>query len=90
MKVSVILAHLHPGFFNHEIAAESAALLRNAGHRVIVHDLYREQFDPLLLYNGIPRNAPLPRQLPCTAGEIAAADGIVFVHSAGQPHPYHE
>jgi putative NADPH-quinone reductase len=80
MKISVILAHPHPGSFNHAIAAEAAALLRNAGHRVIVHDLYREQFDPLLLYEEIPRNAPLPPAIALHCREIAAADGIVFVH----------
>ena len=48
MKISVILAHPHPGSFNHAIADEAAAVLRKYGHAITVHDLYREKFDPLL------------------------------------------
>lgn len=80
MNISVILAHPHPGSFNHAIAGEAAAMLRKTGHAVTVHDLYQEHFDPLLHYEEIPRDA-LPD--PVIAGhcrEIAAADGIVFVH----------
>jgi putative NADPH-quinone reductase len=80
MKISVILAHPHPGSFNHAIADEAAAMLRKSGHAVNVHDLYQEHFDPLLRYEEVPRDA-LPD--PVIAGycqEIAAVDGIVFVH----------
>jgi len=48
MKISVIPAHLHQGSFNHAIADEAAAVFRNSGHTVTLHDLYREGFDPLL------------------------------------------
>jgi putative NADPH-quinone reductase len=80
MKISVILAHPHPGSFNHAIADEAAAMLRTCGHRVIFHDLYAEKFDPLLPYDEIPRDAPLPPAIALHCAEIAAADGIVFVH----------
>ena len=80
MKISVILAHPHPGSFNHAIADEAAAMLRKSGHAVIVHDLYREQFDPLLPYDEIPRDADLPPAIAVHCREIASADGIVFVH----------
>jgi len=59
MKISVILARPHPGSFNHAIADEATATLRKSGHNVIVHDLYREQFDPLRPYDEIPRDADL-------------------------------
>ena len=80
MKISVILAHPRPGSFNHAIADKAAATLRESGHTVTVHDLYREQFDPLLPYDEIPRDAPLPPVIAVHCREIAAADGIVFVH----------
>jgi putative NADPH-quinone reductase len=80
MKISVILASPRPGSFNHAIADEVAAVLRKSGHTVIVHDLYREQFDPLLLPEEIPRNAPLPPAIALHCREITSADGIVFVH----------
>jgi NAD(P)H dehydrogenase (quinone) len=80
MKISVILAHPHPGSFNHAIADEAAAMLRKSGHAVTVHDLYREQFAPLLPYDEIPRDAPLDPAIARHCREIATADGIIFVH----------
>ena len=80
MKISVILAHPRPGSFNHAIADEAAALLRKSGHTVTIHDLYQEQFDPLLPYSEISRDAPLPPAIALHCREIAEADGIIFVH----------
>jgi NAD(P)H dehydrogenase (quinone) len=80
MKMSIILAHPRPGSFNHAIADEVTATLRKSGHTVTVHDLYREQFDPLLPGDEIPRDAPLPPVIALHCREIATADGIVFVH----------
>jgi putative NADPH-quinone reductase len=80
MKISVILSHPRPGSFNHAIADEVASTLRKSGHAVTVHDLYREQFDPLLPYPEISRDAPLPPAIALHCREIAAADGIVIVH----------
>jgi NAD(P)H dehydrogenase (quinone) len=80
MKISLILAHPHPGSFNHAIADQAADTLRKSGHTVTVHDLYREQFDPLLPFDEILRDAPLPPVIALHCREIAAADGIIFVH----------
>src|SRR5512145_2258038 len=80
MKISVIVAHPRPGSFSHAIAGVAAATLRASGHTVIVHDLYSEQFDPVLSYVEIPRDAALPPAIALHCREIAAADGIVFVH----------
>jgi len=80
MKISVILAHPRPGSFNHAIADEVTTTLRKSGHAVTVHDLYREQFDPLLPYSEISRDVPLPPVIALHCREIAEADGIIFVH----------
>jgi len=80
MNISVILAHPHPGSFNHAIADTAIATLRESGHRVVLHDLYEERFDPLLPYEEIPRDAPLPPDIALHCHEIARADGIVIVH----------
>jgi putative NADPH-quinone reductase len=80
MQVSVILAHPHPGSFNHAIAGTAAAALRECGHTVVLHDLCAEGFDPLLPAEEIARDAPLPGTIARHCSEIAAADGIVFVH----------
>jgi NAD(P)H dehydrogenase (quinone) len=80
MKVSVILAHPHAGSFNHAIAETVVGALEENGHTVIIHDLYKERFDPVLPYAEISRNASLPPVIAQHCAEIAAADGIVFVH----------
>ncbi|MGA2919427.1 NAD(P)H-dependent oxidoreductase [Methanoregula sp.] len=80
MNISVILAHPRPGSFNHAITDTAVVTLREAGHSVIVHDLYAEQFDSLLPAGEISRDAPLPPGIAAHCSEISSADGIVIVH----------
>ncbi len=80
MKISVILAHPGPRSFNHAIADMVTSTLVTSRHTVSFHDLYQERFDPLLPYDEIPRNAVLPPAIALHCQEIAAADGIVFIH----------
>jgi putative NADPH-quinone reductase len=87
MKISLILAHPTPGSFNHAIAEAARAALARNGHAVFFHDLYAEDFDPILPGPEIARAAALPREIAAHCAEIAAADGIVIVHPNwwGQP-----
>lgn len=87
MEISVILAHPRPGSFNHAIAETVVATLHEQGHGVQFHDLYAEAFDPVLPSEEIDRDAVLPPSIGQHCSEIAAADGIVFVHPNwwGQP-----
>lgn len=80
MRISVILAHPRKGSFNHAIAETATATLRECGHRVTCHDLYAEQFDPILSYEEIARNAILPPVIADQCHEIAHAEGVVIVH----------
>ncbi len=48
MKISVILAHPDQGSFNQAIALTVVEQLENNKHSVQFHDLYAENFDPLL------------------------------------------
>lgn len=80
MKVSIILGHPTPGSFNHAIVEAAEAALRARGHEVRTHDLYREQFDPVLTSEEIPKDAVLPSEIEAHCQEIGAADGIIFVH----------
>ena len=80
MKISVILAHPGEGSFNHAIAGVVVSTLHEGGHSVTVHDLYAERFDPLLPYDEISRDAPLPLAVASHCAEIATADGIIIVH----------
>ena len=87
MKISVILAHPTPGSFNHAIARAATEVLSGDGHAVNLHDLYAEDFDPILPSHEIARNAELDATLAVHCAEIAAADGIVIIHPNwwGQP-----
>ncbi|WP_268921601.1 NAD(P)H-dependent oxidoreductase [Methanolobus halotolerans] len=48
MRISVILGHPYDKSLNHAIAATVADVLNNNGHDVRLHDMYRENFDPVI------------------------------------------
>jgi len=87
MNISLILAHPDHKSFNHAIAAVALETLEKNKHRVWFHDLYRDQFDPLLPAEELPKDARLPPAIDKHCAEIAAADGIIIVHPNwwGQP-----
>jgi NAD(P)H dehydrogenase (quinone) len=87
MNISVILAHPHAGSFNHAIAHAAKEQLKADGHHLFFHDLYGENFDPLLAQAEIHQAAPLPKMIAMHCDEIAAAEGIVIIHPNwwGQP-----
>lgn len=87
MKVLVVLGHQSKGSFCHAIADTAMDALSAAGHEVIFHDLYDEQFDPILPPPEIPKQAELPARIRQHCDEVAAADGYVIVHPNwwGQP-----
>jgi putative NADPH-quinone reductase len=80
MKTSLILGHPTPGSFNHALAQAVADALRAAGHECRAHDLYQEQFDPVMTAGEIPRGAAMPPVVAQHAAELEAADGLVIVH----------
>lgn len=87
MKVSVILGHPKKGSFNHAIAGRAVKTLRDNGHRVYFHDLYSENFNPVLPYGEISRDAVPDTVVEGHCREISDVDGIVIVHPNwwGQP-----
>lgn len=48
LRHAVILCHPEPASFSHAVAAVYAEAVRNAGHEVLVRDLYAIGFDPIL------------------------------------------
>ena len=89
MKVAVILAHPHPDgeSFNHAIARIVVGILGNNGHEIFFHDLYAENFDPIISMEEIPEDAVLPEEIKRHCSEISNADGIIIIHPNwwGQP-----
>jgi NAD(P)H dehydrogenase (quinone) len=87
MKISVILAHPDHSSFNNAIGQTVVKQLENNGHSVFFHDLYEENFDPIIGGKEISKDVPLPQLIREHCREITEADGIVIVHPNwwGQP-----
>jgi len=87
MRVSVILAHPNKESFNHAIAKVVVNTLKKKKHKIYFHDLYEEEFDPLLFADEIDEDAILPDSIMNYCEEISISDGIVIVHPNwwGQP-----
>lgn len=87
MQVLVILGHQHQGSFNHAIVETVVDTLHRAGHDTIVHDLYAENFDPILPHEEIPKDAQVEPAIQKHCDELRRADGLVIVHPNwwGQP-----
>ncbi len=89
MLVTVLLAHPRTESFNHAIADTVVQALAAAGHQVSFHDLYAENFDPILQADECFSIGKAIEDLhtPSATGlvahyrsEIAEADGLVVVH----------
>ena len=87
MKISLILAQPDPESFNHALAEKVRETLQGIGHTVFFHDLYAENFEPVIPAIEIPRDAVLTPLVQLHCDEIADADGIIIVHPNwwGQP-----
>jgi putative NADPH-quinone reductase len=87
MEISVILAHPDKYSFNHAIAHAVAEEIRSCGSTVFFHDLYEENFDPILPVSEIHKDAHLPVEIQSYCDEISTTDGIVIIHPNwwGQP-----
>jgi NAD(P)H dehydrogenase (quinone) len=87
MKVLVVTATPSSESFNFAIAQRAAGHIQKRGHEVIFHDLYRENFSPLLEAEEIPRDAVLDPAVAAYCRELTEADGVVIVHPDwwGQP-----
>jgi putative NADPH-quinone reductase len=87
MKVLVVIGHQNTGSFCHAITDAAVRQLRDLGHEVIYHDLYVEEFDPILPHAEIGNEAELDPVVRRHCDEVLAADGYVVVHPNwwGQP-----
>jgi putative NADPH-quinone reductase len=80
VRVSLILAHPNPASFNHVIAQTAVETLAALKHEIAFHDLYAEQFDPVMTAAELAKDAPLPPVIERHCQEIGEADGIIFIH----------
>lgn len=80
MKILVILGHPKTGSFNHAIAETAIHTLKDNGHEVIFHDLYREGLDPVLPHDEIPKGAGLDSVIRKHCEGVSDADGVIIIH----------
>lgn len=80
MNISLLLAHPSEGSLNHGIAAHAEKALKESGHTVSFHDLYKEGFDPLLKPEELTDDFIPSGLLKVHCDELKGADGVVIVH----------
>ncbi len=87
MRIVEILCNPRPGSYNLALAAGAREKLVQLGHEVILHDLYREGFDPVLSAPELARSYSLDGLVQIHSQDIAAADGLIIFHPDwwGQP-----
>ena len=83
----VILCHPLKESFNHAIADAMCSTIAAAGHIVVFHDLYDEDFPPVLTPEEILRHYSFNEQVRLHAGQLASADVLIIIHPDwwGQP-----
>src|SRR4051794_14655678 len=84
MRAVVVLAHPDPHSFSHALAERACGALRDAGHEVVLHDLYAEGFRATMssaerhAYHGVqPVLDPL---VQTHIDDVLAAEALVFVY----------
>jgi putative NADPH-quinone reductase len=73
MNILVILGHQDPNSFNHAIASTVCETSRDNGHRVLFHDLYAEEFDPLLTKAEISEHGLVPESIQRHCEELRSS-----------------
>lgn len=87
MKISVILAHPYDQSFNYGIKDQVLKTLNELGHEVCFHDLYSENFNPVMTAFELEKGYSLDPLVEQHCEEIVQAQGIVIIHPNwwGQP-----
>ncbi|MBE3595395.1 MAG: NAD(P)H-dependent oxidoreductase [Candidatus Carbobacillus altaicus] len=82
MIVLIIYTHPNPKSFNAAILKEVERVLHEAGHTYAVINLYKDNFDPVLVYNDKIRRSDLKNH-PETAHYrelVRQADHLIFIY----------
>jgi NAD(P)H dehydrogenase (quinone) len=87
MKISVILAHPYKKSFNYAIAETVLKKLKDNNHTILFHDLYEENFDPVLDAEELSTDYTDDTLVVSHCEEISSAEAIIIIHPNwwGQP-----
>lgn len=80
MKYLIILANPDGKSFNSSIALYLKNDLLKQGDKVILHDLYKEKFNPILSAEEIKRKFSFDEDIQRYSRELIEADHIIFIH----------
>lgn len=80
MNILIILAHPSKKSFCNAIAQNAKKTLKELGHKVVFHDLYKEGFDPILPEQEIPKEGECSPVIDKHCKELLSADGIIIIH----------
>ena len=87
MNISIILGNPLKDSFNHAIAETVRDACTKNGNKIFYHDLYTENFNPVLPGREILKGGTVAPDIQRYCGEIAVSDTIIIVHPNwwGQP-----
>lgn len=87
MNILIILAHPDETSFNHAIADVCKKQVIDNGHSVVFHDLYKENFNPIINSFEIPKQARIDDSIKKHCDDLVNSDGIIVIHPNwwGQP-----
>lgn len=82
MNVLVVYAHPNEGSFNEAILKTAVSALESKGHEVVVRDLYKLGFNPVLSTEdlGALREGRVPSDIAAEQEFITKADLITFIY----------
>jgi putative NADPH-quinone reductase len=87
MNILIILGHPDNKSFNHAIAETCRDRLTDNGHSVLLHDLYKEEFNSILNASEIPKHSQIDDKIKKHCTDLVNSDGIIVIHPNwwGQP-----
>ncbi|MHB8074120.1 NAD(P)H-dependent oxidoreductase [Desulfosporosinus fructosivorans] len=82
MKKLIVFAHQHEDSFNRAILDQVESTLREKGHEVIVRDLYKINFQPVLKPkdSASMKAGKIPEDIKTEQGFISESDVIIFIY----------
>ena len=82
MKVLIVFTHPGTSSFNHALLDHIETGLKQAGHKVRVKDLYKENFDPILTGDDLAQlhNNKIPDRITKEQDQLLWADALVFIY----------
>ena len=83
MNVLIVLGHPNSSSFNHALAEICKTQLKENGHTVFFHDLYKEQFNAVLGSLNLSND----NDIAVHSSNLVNSDGIIIIHPNwwGQP-----